>query len=184
MQPTLVPEFSSICGIETVDAVIPRSKEDPSVRDVGAGLQMAASRKAPELLPRGRGEGVEAAIRVLVKALAHEDLPVADGGRRKNRVAGLRLPGLLPAGKVKAEHPAGRAEDALEITRKYEEGGNSFALVLIYASMGENDIAYEWLLKAREDKIPWYPWLLKWFPHTRELRDDPRVVALSAELEM
>ena len=113
MQPSLVPELSSICRIKTVDAVIPCSKEDPSIRDVGTGLQMAASRKAPELLPRGRGKGVEAAIRVLVKALAHEDLPAADGGRGKNRVAGLRLPGLLPGGKVKAEHPAGRAEDGL-----------------------------------------------------------------------
>ena len=79
---------------------------------------------------------------------------------------------------------AGRTEDALEITRKYEKGGNSFALVLIYASMGENDTAYEWLLQARADKIPWYPWLVKWFPHTRELRNDPRVVALAAELDL
>ena len=61
-------------------------------------------------------------------------------------------------------------------------GGDSLALVLIYASMGDYDSAYEWLLKAREEKIPWYPWLLKWYPQTRGFQDDPRVMELAAEL--
>ena len=30
--------------------------------------------------------------------------------------------------------------------------------------------------------IPWYPWLLTWFPQTRGLHDDPRVLALAEEL--
>ena len=55
-------------------------------------------------------------------------------------------------------------------------------LALIYASMGDNDAAYKWVLQARDDKIPWYPWLLKWYPQTRGFRDDPRVVELAAEL--
>lgn len=77
---------------------------------------------------------------------------------------------------------AGRTEEALEIARKFEKDGNSLVLVLIYASMRDYDTAYEWLLKAREDKIPWYPWLLTWYPQTRGFHDDPRVVELAAEL--
>jgi TolB-like protein/Tfp pilus assembly protein PilF len=77
---------------------------------------------------------------------------------------------------------SGRNEEALEIAEKYVNGGDSLALVLIYASMGDYDSAYEWLLKAREEKIPWYPWLLKWYPQTRGFQDDPRVMELAAEL--
>lgn len=77
---------------------------------------------------------------------------------------------------------AGRTEEALEIAKKYEADGNSLVLVLIYASMRDYDTAYTWLLKARENKIPWYPWLLIWYPQTRGFHDDPRVVELAAEL--
>jgi len=77
---------------------------------------------------------------------------------------------------------AGRIEEALEIAKKYEKDGNSLVLVLIYASLQDYDTAYTWLLKAREDKIPWYPWLLKWYPQTRGFHDDPRVLELAAEL--
>lgn len=79
---------------------------------------------------------------------------------------------------------AGRTEEALEITQKYVKNGDSLVLVLIYASMKDYDEAYDWLLKAREEKIPWYPWLLKWYPQTRGLHDDPRVVELAAELDL
>ena len=48
--------------------------------------------------------------------------------------------------------------------------------------MGDTDTAFKWLLKARDDKIPWYPWLLQWFPQTRSLHDDPRVIALADEI--
>jgi TolB-like protein/tetratricopeptide (TPR) repeat protein len=77
---------------------------------------------------------------------------------------------------------AGRIEEAIEKSRKYEKNGDSLVLVLIYASMGDNDAAYEWLLKAQDAKVPWYPWLLKWYPQTRGLHDDPRVIKLAAEL--
>ena len=76
---------------------------------------------------------------------------------------------------------AGRTDEALEIARQYDEDA-SLVLVLIYAAMGDYDTAFDWLLKARDNKIPWYPWLLKWYPQTRGLRDDPRVVALAADL--
>lgn len=77
---------------------------------------------------------------------------------------------------------AGRTEEALEFIRKYEKNGNSFALVLAYASMQDYDSAYKWLLRAQEEKLPWYPWLMTWYPQTRDFRDDPRVVKLAAEL--
>ena len=77
---------------------------------------------------------------------------------------------------------AGRIEEALEISRKYEEDGNLLPLVLIYAAMGDNEAAFKWLLQCRDAKIPWYPWLLTWWPETRTFRNDPRVVALTAEL--
>lgn len=77
---------------------------------------------------------------------------------------------------------AGRTDKALEIAEKYQKSGDSFVLVLIYASMGDYDTAYEWLLKAKADRIPWYPWLLTWFPQTRGFHDDPRVVELAREL--
>jgi TolB-like protein len=79
---------------------------------------------------------------------------------------------------------SGRHDEALEIAQKYVKGGDSLALVLIYSSMGDFDSAYKWLLKAREEKIPWYPWLLKWYPQTRGFQDDPRVMELAAELEL
>lgn len=77
---------------------------------------------------------------------------------------------------------AGQREAALEIAESYEQRGDSLVLVLIYARLGDYDTAYEWLLKARDARIPWYPWLLKWYPQTHGFRDDPRVVALAEEL--
>ena len=77
---------------------------------------------------------------------------------------------------------AGRVDEALQIAEKYEKRGDALVLVLIHAALGDHDTAYEWLLKARDARIPWYPWLLKWYPQTRGFQDDPRVVALAQEL--
>lgn len=78
---------------------------------------------------------------------------------------------------------AGHYEEAFEMAREFEKrGAASLVMVLIYASLNEYDSAYEWLLKARDARIPWYPWLLKWYPQTRGFHDDPRVVALAEEL--
>lgn len=77
---------------------------------------------------------------------------------------------------------AGRKDEALAIAQKYEEDGNSLVLALIYAAVGDYDTAIEWMLKARDDKIPWYPWLLRFYPQTRGMRDDPRVIALAEEM--
>ena len=78
---------------------------------------------------------------------------------------------------------AGRIDEARAIAKRYEKNDNaSLVMTLIHAAMGDTETAYEWLLKARDDKIPWYPWLLKWYPQTRSIHDDPRVIALAEEL--
>lgn len=77
---------------------------------------------------------------------------------------------------------AGRTDEALDLAQKFVKNGASLILVIIYASMGDDENAYKWLLVARDEKIPWYPWLLTWFPQTRGFHDDPRVLALAEEL--
>jgi TolB-like protein/Tfp pilus assembly protein PilF len=78
---------------------------------------------------------------------------------------------------------AGRIDDARAIAKKYEKNDNAaLVLTLVHAAMDDTDAAYKWLLKYRDDKIPWYPWLLQWFPQTRTFHDDPRVIALADEL--
>lgn len=78
---------------------------------------------------------------------------------------------------------AGRVDEAREMAQTIESrGAASLVMVLIYASIGDYDTAYEWLLRARDERIPWYPWLLKWYLQTEGFRDDPRVVELAREL--
>jgi TolB-like protein/tetratricopeptide (TPR) repeat protein len=78
---------------------------------------------------------------------------------------------------------AGRIDEAIELSRKYEKNKlAALVMVMIYSSVGDHDTAYRYLLKCRDLKIPWYPWLLKWFPQTRGMQQDPRVLALAAEI--
>ena len=78
---------------------------------------------------------------------------------------------------------AGRIEEAQAIADKIEKRrASAWVMTQIYASMGEDDKAREWLLKARDDKIPWYPWLLKWTPQTSDFHDDPQFVKLAEEM--
>ncbi len=78
---------------------------------------------------------------------------------------------------------AGRIDEAIELSRKYEKNKlAALVMVMIYSSVGDHDTAYRYLLECRDLKIPWYPWLLKWFPQTRGMQQDPRVLALAAEI--
>lgn len=78
---------------------------------------------------------------------------------------------------------AGRLDEARDMAQAFEErGAASLVMVLIYASMDNYDAAYEWLLKARETRVPWYPWLLRWYPQTQGFQNDPRVIELAREL--
>lgn len=77
----------------------------------------------------------------------------------------------------------GRTEEAIEMSRKFEKNQNAaLVMAMIYSAVGDNDTAYQYLLKCRDLKIPWYPWLLKWYPQTRGMQHEPRVLALAAEL--
>ena len=59
---------------------------------------------------------------------------------------------------------------------------NAFTLSQIYGGLEQKDTALEWLEAARDEKIPWYPWLVAWFPAFSGMRDDPRLVNLAADL--
>lgn len=78
---------------------------------------------------------------------------------------------------------AGREEDAEEVQNYIEQGRNNpFTLSLIYAGLGDTERTFELMYAARDAKIPWYPWLITWFPQTKYLHADPRMQELAAEL--
>ena len=78
---------------------------------------------------------------------------------------------------------AGQEDKAREILAGIEpESDNGLPLTLIYASLGETDEAMYWLDQIAEIRIPWYPWLVGWFPQFRSLHDDPSVIARAKEL--
>jgi tetratricopeptide (TPR) repeat protein len=59
---------------------------------------------------------------------------------------------------------------------------NGLPLALIYASLGDAEEALYWLDQVAENRDPWYPWLVAWFPQFRTLHDDPLVIARAQEL--
>ncbi len=99
---------------------------------------------------------------------AHENL-------RGNRFWGFFLAATLAT--------ANRDEDAVAVLRFVEEGNNNpFTLALIYGGLGDREESIKWLQAAKEQKIPWFPWQVTWFPQTKFLRDDPRMQHFAAEL--
>ncbi len=99
---------------------------------------------------------------------AHEHL-------RNNRFWGFVLATTLAV--------ANRDEDAEAVLRFVEEGNNNpFTLALIYGGLGDREQTMKWLQAAKEQKIPWFPWQVTWYPHTKFLHDDPRMQQFAAEL--
>jgi tetratricopeptide (TPR) repeat protein len=99
---------------------------------------------------------------------AHEHL-------RNNRFWGFVLAATLAT--------ANRDEDAAVVLEFVEKGNNNpFTLALIYGGLGDREESVKWLQAARDQKIPWFPWLVTWFPQTRLLHDDPRMQQFAAEL--
>ncbi len=99
---------------------------------------------------------------------AHENL-------RNNRFWGFVLAATLAT--------ANRDEDAADVLKFVEEGNNNpFTLALIYGGLGDSDETIKWLQVAKEQKIPWFPWQVTWYPHTKFLHADPRMQQLAAEL--
>jgi TolB-like protein len=78
---------------------------------------------------------------------------------------------------------AGRTEEAREILDSIEKiPRNVLALVSINSALGEVDETFHWLEVARDSKLPWYPWLITWFPFMDEARADPRMKILAEDL--
>jgi len=78
---------------------------------------------------------------------------------------------------------AGQDEKAREVLAGIEhKSDNGFPLTLIYASLNDIDKAMYWMEQVGENKMPWYPWLVGWFPQFRTLHDDPRIIARADEL--
>lgn len=101
---------------------------------------------------------------------AHENL-------RGNRFWGYILAATLAA--------AQRDADAEEVRAFIDNGNNNaFTLAQIYAGLGQTDEAVRWLTVARDKKIPWYPWLVAWFPAFAGMNDDPRIEAMAADLAL
>lgn len=99
---------------------------------------------------------------------AHEHL-------RENRFWAFALAATLAA--------ADRDENALEVLRFVEEvDNNPFTMALIYGALGDREETIKWLQVGRDEKIPWYPWQVTWFPQTKFLHDDPRMQQFSTEL--
>jgi len=80
---------------------------------------------------------------------------------------------------------AGQIDAAREIASAIEpEDDNAIPMVLISAALGDDEAMYEWLDAARESRLAWYPWLVAWFPATEPYRQDPRMQALAADLDL
>lgn len=80
---------------------------------------------------------------------------------------------------------AGRIDDAIAVANAIEENSaNPFPLALIYAAIGDREKTFYWLDQAREKKIPWYPWLVAWFPQMARFNDDPQLRELAAALNL
>ena len=78
---------------------------------------------------------------------------------------------------------AGQGEKAREILAGIDHvADNGLPLALIYASLNEIDEAMYWADQVGEIKIPWYPWLVGWFPQFRALHDNPQIIAWAEEL--
>jgi TolB-like protein/Tfp pilus assembly protein PilF len=78
---------------------------------------------------------------------------------------------------------AGRKSQIREIIANIEpEPDNGLPLALSYASLGDVDQAMFWLDQVAEARIPWYPWMLGWFPQFRGLQGQPLVIAKAEEL--
>ena len=62
------------------------------------------------------------------------------------------------------------------------EADNGLPLALVYASLDQVAEAMYWADQVAEIRMPWYPWLVGWFPQFRALHDNPQIIAWAEEL--
>jgi TolB-like protein/Tfp pilus assembly protein PilF len=80
---------------------------------------------------------------------------------------------------------AGLEDKAREIAKALEKNpGTEFALLRIYAHLGDRDSALHWIAEAEAVRLPWYPALLGWMPGSELIADDPRLQARAAALDL
>lgn len=78
---------------------------------------------------------------------------------------------------------AGREDEFAAVFESLKPGAkNSFTLALTYGALGDTEQTIHWLGEAKDNKIPWFPWQVNWFPQTKFLHDDPRMHAFADEL--
>ena len=70
----------------------------------------------------------------------------------------------------------GRQEDARLIAENIASNtNNAFTLALTYCSLRDRDVCISHMETARENRHPWFPWLVAWFRPMKVLHDDPRM---------
>jgi TolB-like protein/Flp pilus assembly protein TadD len=80
---------------------------------------------------------------------------------------------------------AGRRDEALQILAQFPKVPPFAApRVIVHGALGDTADVFEWLVVAEQQKMPWFPWFITWFPQTEYLRDDPRMRALAVKLEL
>ncbi len=78
---------------------------------------------------------------------------------------------------------AGLEDKARKIASAMEKNpGTELSLSMIYTQLGDRESALHWIAEAETKRLPWYPWLLGWFPGSELIADDPRVQARAAAL--
>lgn len=78
---------------------------------------------------------------------------------------------------------AGREAEAREQLAAIEKHPrNVISLTLLTAALGDVDDTFHWMGVAKEMKLPWYPWMITWFPFMDSARNDPRMDVLAEEL--
>jgi hypothetical protein len=82
---------------------------------------------------------------------------------------------------------SGRQSEAVSIAqdlaRRFFRGEHAepLAVAIVYAVIGDNDRAFEWLYRGRERRDPWLGYL-KVDTRFRRLRTDPRFAQLIADV--
>ncbi len=80
---------------------------------------------------------------------------------------------------------AGLEDKAREIAAALEQHPSTeLPLAMIYSRIGDSESALHWIAEAEEKRVPWYPSLLGWFPAHEVLRNDPRLQARAAALNL
>ncbi len=80
---------------------------------------------------------------------------------------------------------AGRLDDVYAILESLgDDPDNSIPLALVNAVVGDEGEMLRWLHVARDDNMPWYPWLVVWFSPMRPYYHLPAFRDLAAELRL